>query len=1041
MRFDRLSVALSATCLLATTAAAQGPFDGLHFRSIGPASPSGRIDDFAVLARDPRVFYVAAATGGIWKTTNGGITINPVFDNEGSGSVGAVAISPKDANLVWAGTGENNNRQTSSWGDGVYKSTDGGKSWKRMGLTESRQIAKIVVDPVDPDVVYVAALGDLWKAGGERGVYKTTDGGLTWNRVLDTGLDAGATELVMDPTNNKVLYAASYQRRRAVWGMNGGGPASGIWKSSDAGRTWTRLASGLPEGSMGRIGLALWQKDPSVVYARIEHEKEGGVYRSDDAGATWRKMGTTNPRPMYFGIIRVDPANDLRVYVIGLNVLVSDDGGKTFRTIDEKIHVDFHAMWINPADPDFLMIGGDGGVGISRDKGEHWMWLPHLPVGQFYHVGYDNETPFNVCGGLQDNNTWCGPSAVRSKDGSSNDEWFVAQGGDGFVGLIDPTNSRVIYAESQDGNVVRTDKVTNERKSIRPDVAPGEKALRWNWDTPFIISPHDPHTLYLGANRLYRTTDQGRSWQAISPDLTLGLDRDTAEIMGLKGKDIRIARHDGVSAYGTLFSVAESRMKKGLLYAGSDDGQVNVSRDGGTTWSNVTSKIPGAPKWAYVSKVEPSKFAEGTVYVTFDGHRMGDYGTYVYASTDYGASFKSISANLPAGVVIRSITEDTRNADVIYAGAETGLFVTTDRGKSWTRIKANLPTVPVYEITIHPRDNAMILATHGRALWILDDLTPIQHAAAAAATAAHIFPPPPAYDRVPGENRMREFEGDMRFLGENPPVGSRISYYLSAKADSARLVIKDGSGAVIRELKGDDFKGKLAAGVNAVDWDLRVEPNPPPRQAAAPGGIGAFFGTGRQGPVVMPGTYQLTLNVNGADAASASIEVRTDPEVTVTAADLKERFDALKELQGMSRRVGAATEAVREADTQLGNVRKALGDTTKAPAALRAEGDSLKKELDGVKRKLGIRTPGEDLFSIDFAELRRALPIRLSMTFGDIDGAHTGLSESNRQVLAAARSDLPGVINDANAVLGKLKVFFQEVAAAGLYPAVPDPVK
>ncbi|MGH7593026.1 MAG: VPS10 domain-containing protein, partial [Gemmatimonadales bacterium] len=559
-----------------------GPFDRLHFRSIGPAVTSGRIDDIAVLERDTRIFYIATATGGLWKTSNNGVTLTPVFDSSSMASIGAVAIPGDDPNLVWVGTGENNNRQSSSWGDGVYKSTDGGASWRNMGLRDSKQVARIVIDPVDHDIVYVAALGDLWKGGGERGIYKTTDGGLTWTRVLDAGPDAGGTALVMDPRDTKVLYAAMYQRRRASWGMNGGGPNSGLWKSSDAGRTWTRLTKGLPTGATGRIGLDIFRKNPSIVYARIEHPKQGGVYRSDDAGATWTRMGATNGRPMYFGIIRVDPENDLRVYEPTTPMLVSDDGGKTFRSDGAPtIHVDFHAMWIDPKDGDHMMIGGDGGVGITYDKGKRWMWLPHLPVGQFYHVGYDMQEPYNVCGGLQDNNSWCGPSATRSAYGIGNDAWLSVVGGDGFVSLMDPTNHRIIFSESQDGYMGRIDKVTNESKSIRPEAPATEKPYRWNWDTPMLVSHTDPATVYVGANKLFKSTDRGHSWTVISGDLTTGVDRDTLVLRAVKGKDITVAKNDGVDAYATLFTIAESWKKPGVLWTGSDDGLVHLSRDGG----------------------------------------------------------------------------------------------------------------------------------------------------------------------------------------------------------------------------------------------------------------------------------------------------------------------------------------------------------------------------------------------------------------------------------------------------------------------------
>ena len=499
------------TPIMTDNSAGKGPLDRLSFRSIGPATPSGRIDDFAVLESDPATFYVATATAGIYKTTNAGTTFTNVFDNEGSSSVGDVAIAPTDPNLVWAGTGENNNRQSSSWGDGVYKSTDGGRNWKNMGLRASKQIARIIVDPVDFNVVYVAALGDLWAAGGERGVYKTTDGGQTWNRTLFVDEDTGATELVIDPINNKTLYAATYQRRRQWGGMNGGGPGSTIWKSTDAGQTWSKIDAGLPAGPKGRIGMDIYRKNPNVLYARVEHDTESGVYRTDDGGANWRKLSTTNPRPMYFSQIRVDPQTDSRIYVLGVSLHISDDGGKTFRDDGaERVHVDHHAFWINPANPNHVMIGNDGGVSISYDRAANWVWLPNILAAQAYHVEFDMQTPYHVCAGLQDNNTWCGPSAVRTNSGIINDDWYVISGGDGFQPLMDPTDARIVYAESQDGRMSRTDRNTNERTTVRPEPAeqkPGDTSgtYRFNWDTAMQLSPFDPATIYIGANMVLKS--------------------------------------------------------------------------------------------------------------------------------------------------------------------------------------------------------------------------------------------------------------------------------------------------------------------------------------------------------------------------------------------------------------------------------------------------------------------------------------------------------------------------------------------------------
>lgn len=1027
-----------------TTAAS--PFEKLRFREIGPASPSGRIDDFAVLESNPATFYVASATGGLWKTVNNGTTFEAQFTHETTSSIGDVAIAPNDANLVWVGSGENNNRQSSSWGDGVYKSTDGGKTWRNMGLRDTKHIARVIVDPVDHDVVYVAALGSLWGAGGERGVYKTADGGLTWTRSLVTDENTGATELLMDPSNNKTLYAATYQRRRAAWGMNGGGPGSAIYKSTDAGRTWSKLAKGLPEGAMGRIGMDVYRKNPNVVYARIEHQREGGVYRSEDAGASWTKMSATNPRPMYFSQIRIDPNNDQRIYVLGVQLHVSDDGGKTFRNDGaRKIHVDFHAAWINPNNSDHVMIGGDGGVGISYDKSKTYVWLRNLPVSQFYHIAFDYKTPFNVCGGLQDNYTWCGPSAVRSNFGIGNDEWFIIHGGDGFVAQMDPSDPRILYAESQDGRMSRVDRVTNERKTIRPEPPEGERPYRWNWDTPMLISSHNPATIFVAANHLFKSTDRGHSWKVISGDLTSNTDRDTLELMGVKGKDITIAKNDGVQSYSNLVSFAESPKKAGLYYTGSDDGVVSVSKDDGAKWENVTSKIPGLPKNTYVSRLAPSRFDEGTVYATFDGHRLNDFNTYVYASRDYGQTWQSIAGDLPKGPhgeVARTITEDLKNPDVLYLGTERGLYASFDRGKQWQRVKGNLPTVPIYEITLHPRENAMLLATHGRGIWVLDDMTPLQQFAQARATDAFLFAVRTATTMNQAGDRTRDFEGDMQFLGENPPIAAVFNYHLKAAAKNVSLVVKDAAGNTVREFSGDKVKDKNSAGLNIVQWDLRVEPLPPPRtqpQGPGGGGGGGFGGGGLNGPFVLPGQYSVALKVDGKEIGTQSFTVQGDPDITIAEADRKAAFDAAMELHQLQKRLNEAADSVGVLNERLRAMQAAVKDNKDAPAALKTKVEEFGKKFTPVGRSFGIGM-GNPLETGDFESFQRQLRARIGQLKGGIMASTSRPTETQMRQLPGLRTALEKAIGEANALIGEFPTLAKELAESGVYPAAVKPI-
>ena len=801
------------------------PFDTLHFRPIGPASMSGRITDLAVYEANPALYYVATAHGGVWKTNNNGTTFDAVFQTQGPLSIGAIAISQSNPDLVWVGSGESSNRQSMSWGDGVYKSTDGGKTFTNLGLRTSKSINRITIDPRDNNVVFVAATGSLWGPGGERGIYKTVDGGKTWKQTLKVDDDTGANEVVIDPTNSQIVYATMYQRRRTACCFNGGGAGSGIFKSTDGGETFTKLKGGLLDGPLGRIAIDVYRKRSNILYALIEgvtpppdgggrggrgggagageegpgaaaaaapqvaggfgrggggplNTQPTGMYRSDDSGATWRKVNNANPRPMYFSQINIDPTDPEVVYLGGVGLHQTLDGGKTIATdVAEPIHDDVHAIWINPANPLHVLIGNDGGLAASYDRAKTWQFLPNLPVGLFYHVSYDMAIPFNVCGGMQDNYNWCGPSAVRGAAGIANYHWSTLQGGDGFVVLQDPGDYRIAFSESQDGNIVRVDRVTGETLGIRPTAAPGEPPLRWHWDTPLMLSPHDPKVVYAAANKVFRSPDRGLSWVQISDDLTTGQVRDTLETMGVKGSDIQFSRDDGIQAWPAIVSLAESPKRAGLLYAGADDGNLAVTRDGGKNWTPIADKVPGVPKGLFVSEVVPSRFDEGTVYVTFDGHRSNDFESWIFVSTDYGQTFKSAVGNLK-GEVVRTLTEDLRNPDVLYVGTDTGLFVSIDRAKSWQRLRANLPTVRIDEITLHPRDNAMILATHGRALWILDHLEPIQEYAAAQTTTADakLFTPPSyAMFRRPARDRNYEFWGSQVFCGENPPQAAQIS--------------------------------------------------------------------------------------------------------------------------------------------------------------------------------------------------------------------------------------------------------------------------
>jgi photosystem II stability/assembly factor-like uncharacterized protein len=1113
--------------------AAAGPFDSLHWRGIGPASLSGRISDIAVYEANSNIWYVATAHGGIWKTVNNGTTFEPQFQDQGLMAIGDIAVSQNNPDLVYVGTGESNNRQSTSWGDGMYKSTDGGKTYTNIGLKSSKHINRVVIDPRDNDVVWVAATGPLFGPGGERGIFKTTDGGKTWKQTLKIDDDTGANDLVIDPANDKVLYASSYQRRRTACCMNGGGPGSGIWKSTDAGETWTRLKTGLPEGSLGRIGLDLFRKRPNVLYASIEGPAAGrgggrqgagaaaggaqggrgagagggaaqttseeapapqafgggrgpatgvdatatGLYRSDDGGSTWRKVNNVNARPMYFSQVRVDPNDPDVVYMGGVGLHQSLDGGKSVATdVAEPIHDDVHAIWIDPANSNHVIIGNDGGLAQSWDQAKTWIFIPNLPVGLFYHVSVDMATPYNICGGMQDNYDWCGPSQVRGAVGIANHHWTTIQGGDGFVVLQDPRDPRVIYSESQDGNIVRVDRVTNESINIRPQAGPGEPAYRWHWDTPIALSPHDSSVVYVAANRVFRAADKGLTFVPISPDLTTGEDSDREKIvtMGLKGSDITIAKNDGIVAFGTIVAFAESPKTAGVLWAGTDDGRLQVSKDAGKNWNDVYQKLPNAPKGAFVSRVAPSRFDAGTAYVTIDDHRQNNYDTYIYATKDYGQSWTSLNGNLK-GEAIKTITEDLKNPDVLYAGAETGLFVSTDRGGSWTRPKWNLPTVRVDEILIHPRDNAMILATHGRAIWILDHVEPIQEYAAAKNTEAKLFAPPPSsMFRRPARDRNYEFWGNQVFYGENPPQSAVLSYFVKNKPNDVKLKITDATGREVREIAIP--AAAVKAGINSACWDLRVQPVPPavtfpgaqgaggggggggrgqggnqqpdPFGFGCGGGGGGGFGGGgggggTPGPYVLPGNYNVALVVDGKSVETRPMRVAGDPDVVLTEVQRKQLFDMGMEMHELQKRTTEAAAGLAALNRQIAQLSTEMASKSDVPADVKASFDALKTEATALAVKLPAAAGGGGRGGGGGGGGRGGADTSVVGKIGQAKNGVSGGMWPNSMTMKAyadAKADAPKALSDANALFAKAAAVSTSLAKYNLKLDAPKPV-
>jgi photosystem II stability/assembly factor-like uncharacterized protein len=1041
----------------AAQSSATDKLKNLEFREIGPAVMGGRIDDFAVVESNPNIVYVGTASGGVWKTTNNGTTWEAVFDKEGVSTIGDIAIAPSDPAVVWVGSGEPNNRQSSSWGDGIYKSLDGGKTWQKMGLAATHHIGRIVIHPKNPEVVYAAALGHLWGPNAERGVYKTTDGGKTWNQVLKINDDTGVSDIAMDPESPDTLYAAAYERRRTPFGFNGGGPGSAIYKTTDGGATWKKLTKGLPYengGDSGRIGLDIYRKDSNVVYAIVQHEK-GGTYRSEDKGETWKKMGDTNPRPSYYSQIRIDPNNDLRIWELGAQMFYSEDGGKTFSTQRIKgIHGDFHAMWIDPADSNHVITGCDGGVHWSYDNGRTWDFINTIAIGQYYEVGLDNEKPYQICGGLQDNGSWCGPSMSLARDGITNEDWTLMPGGDGFYAEIDNVEPWIVYTESQDGHISRRDAHTGQQREIMPQAKAGEPHYRFQWNSPMAVSVHDHKTIYYGGNYLFKSTDRGDSWTRLGGDLTTGVDRNKLQIFGKVPDKNTLSRHDGVEEFPTITTLSESPLKADVLWVGTDDGNVQVTRDGGKNWKNVAARVPGVPKGTYVSRVMASKYGEGTAYVTFDGHRSDDYGVYIFLTTDYGESWKSIRNGIPdsAGTV-HVVREHPRNANLLFAGTEFGLLVSWDRGGNWTALKNNLPTVPVDDIEIQAEQNDLVLATHGRSIWIFDDIAPIENFDAGVANSdLTFFSPRPA---TLWDLRQRRWSaGQKMFTAKNPPYGAILNYYLkealppeapkttkdekdkdkekekketaatdqeakteeaAKKEGKAKISVYDKDGKLVRELDGP---GK--AGVNRTNWDLRwnspAVPTPEQVEAAAAG-----FDFGPRGPLVEPGEYSIKIKA-GSKEATQKVVVEDDPRMQMSAADRAARREAIEQLYALAKTADKDRKTIEGIKEGLKTAReqwkKDAGkpDMPKIPEEIQKAAEELQKKVDGVAEKYVREREGLGNAGPPFVWKPEPLPQQVQGLLRDLDGFWAAPGGQQKDKLA----ELPPLLSDASAQVKKI---------------------
>jgi len=1019
--FDWLRVGFPA-CLLLLAPGGLGAqlapeaLKAMRARSIGPAGMSGRVSAVDVNLSDNTIIFIGASTGGVWRSTDGGIEWEPVFDEQPILGIGSVAVFQANPDVVWVGTGEGNPRNSAGVGAGVFKSLDGGDTWRRMGLEHSERIHRVIPHPTDPDVVYAGVLGPAWSDGDERGVYRSTDGGESWERVLFVNERTGAADLVLDPGNPNKLFAAMWEYRRWPWSFESGGEGSGLYVTDDGGDHWRRATSedGFPEGPLGRIGLAIAPSSPDIAYALVEAERNA-LLRSTDGGRSWTPVSDeegVNPRPFYYADIRVDPLNENRIYRLASSIDVSEDGGRSFRTVVSSavIHGDVHELWIHPEDPRFMIMGNDGGVAFTRNRGDTWRFIENLPLAQFYHVNVDMEIPFNVYGGLQDNGSWFGPSQVWEDSGIMNAHWRRTGGGDGFASLPDFSQPRFGYSMSQQGSLMRFDKATGERRDIQP-VSPDGARLRFNWNAALNVDPHDSTTIYLGSQFVHRSRDGGLSWETISPDLTTNdPEKQRQDESGGLTLDAT-----GAENHTTILSIAPSPLEEGVIWVTTDDGNVQITRDDGGSWTNLRPRIRGVPEGTGAPHVEPSKHEAGTAYVVFEDHQRGNWSPYLFRTRDFGESWTALPTEGLQGF-IHVIEEDPVEPALLFLGTEFGLFVSLDGGNRWIPWRHGVPAVPVRALMVHPRDADLVIGTHGRGVFVLDDIRPLRALSSdpgVSSRPVHVFDPPPAFQVTTAERPGYRSTGHAMFFGENRAAGALLSFWAGEGVESSTATVRvlDSDGEEVRSLREP-----IVPGLNRFTWDLRRAP-----PSSAPG----FFGP--RGPLVLPGEYRIRTEVDG-EVAETRFQVLGDPRREIPRERRLAKIQALQEVGGWMGLSSEAERRLEEVIQAVDGVLERIGNE-EGTDDLRTRGEDLETKLQVALERLFTGPPCQGICGGNPV----AAPIREA--YSKLGSTPDEPSPNDRVAMERAGEALRIVIGEVNGLMdGDVAEYGRLLLEAGYTP-------